>query len=103
MRKQNKNMSIDMAKTIVRAAMKVIVDFMVGEDSGTESYQKKYDKVDAVDDNVIQALGLADFNDNKIAQEFYRLAKNIKDWKADHLSFLCGEPCPERWMFKTMI
>ncbi|MBO6031752.1 MAG: hypothetical protein J6Q22_09785 [Prevotella sp.] len=103
MRKQNKNISIYRAKAIVRDAMKVIVDFMVGESLDKESYQKKYDKVSAVDDEVIDVLGSADFNDDKVAEELYRLAKDINDWNNDHLSFFCGEPCPERWMFKTMI
>lgn len=103
MKKQNKNMPIDRAKTIVRAAMKVIVDFMVGEHLDHESYQKKYDKVSAVNDEVIIALGSADFNDDRVAQEFYRLAKNIKKWNDDHISFFCDDPCPQRWMFKTMI
>lgn len=98
-----RKISIDRAKTIVRNAMKVIVDFMVGEHLDKESYQSKYDKVAAVDDDVITALGSADFNDDRIAQELYRLAKNIKGWNEDHLSFFCGEPCPQRWMFKTMI
>lgn len=103
MKKQNKNMPIGRAKTIVRAAMKVIVDFMVGEYLDKESYQKKYDKVSAVNDEVIKALGEADFNDDRAAQEFFRLAKNIQKWNEDHMSFFCGEPCPQRWMFKTMI
>ena len=100
--KAKKNMSIDKAKTIVRKAMGVIVGFMVGESLSSESYQKQYDKVHAVTDEVIKALGTADFNDDKTAREFYGLARNIKSWDEDHLSFLASEPCPEKWMFKTM-
>ena len=103
MSKPTKRVSIDQAKTIVRNAMKVIVDFMVGEYLDKESYQAKYAKVDAVDDEVIKALGEADFNDDRTAQEFFRLAKNIQKWNEDHMSFFCGDPCPQRWMFKTMI
>ena len=103
MMKTKRRVSIDQAKTIVRKAMKVIVDFMVGEYLDKESYQAKYAKVYAVDDEVIEALGEADFNDDRTAQEFFRLAKNIRKWKDDHMSFFCGEPCPQRWMFKTMI
>lgn len=103
MSRNNKAMSIDKAKTIVRSAMKVIVDFMVGESLDNESYQSKYRKVDAVNAMVIEALGSADFNDDRTAQEFYRLARNIKAWNEDHLSFFCEDPCPQRWMFKTML
>lgn len=100
---RQEKMSIDRAKTIVRNAMKVIVDFMVCDTATNESYQSLYRKVDAVNDEVIESLGAADFNDDKIAQELYRLAKNIKAWNEDNGSYLAGEPCPQRWMFKTMI
>ena len=100
---RQKAMSIDRAKTIVRTAMKVIVDFMLNENNISESNQSLYGKVHAVDSTVIKALSSADFNDDKIAQELYRLAKNIKEWDEDNGSFLVGEPCPQRWMFKTMI
>jgi len=96
-------MSIDRAKTKVREAMRVIVDFMVGENSSPmEGYQSKYDKVSAIDDEVIEALGKADIKEDKIALEYYRLAKDIKVWAKDHLSFMMGEACPQRWMFKTI-
>ena len=103
MSRNKKDMSIDKAKTIVRSAMKVIVDFMLNENNISESNQSLYGKVHAVDSTVIKALGSADFNDDKIAQEFYRLAINIKEWDEEHLSFLNGDPCPQMWMFKTMI
>ena len=103
MSRNNKAMSIDKAKTIVRSAMKVIVDFMLHENNIAESNQSLYGKVHAVDSTVIKALGSADFNDDKTAMEFYRLARNIKEWNEDHLSFLVGDPCPQRWMFKTML
>lgn len=96
-------MSIDRAKTIVRKAMKVIVDFMVGAQLDKESYQSKYGKVHAVDDEVIKTLGSADFNDDKVAKELYRLARNIHNWDEDHQSFFIAEPIPQRWMFKTML
>lgn len=100
---KKKTMSIDKAKTIVRKAMKVIVDFMVGEQLKTESYQSMYGKVHAVDDEVIKTLESADFNDDKVAKELYRLARNIHNWDEDNLSFLMSEPIPQRWMFKTML
>ena len=100
---RRKAMSIDRAKTIVRTAMKVIVDFMVCDTATNESYQSLYRKVDAVDDEVIESLGSADFNDDKIAQELYRLAKNIKIWNGDKGFCFAGEPRLQRWMFKTMI
>ncbi len=103
MSKPTKRVSIDQAKTIVRKAMKVIVDFMLHENNIAESNSSLYAKVHAVDNTVIKALGEADFNDDKTAQEFYRLARNIMEWDEDHLSFLGSEPCPQRWMFKTMI
>lgn len=102
MMKSKKTMSIDKAKTIVRKAMGVIVGFMVGDLPCSESYQRLYDKVHAVTDEVIKALGTADFNDDKSAIELYGLAKNIKAWDEDHMSFLCSDPCPEKWMFKTI-
>ena len=100
---KKKPMSIDKAKTIVRQAMKVIVDFIVGESLTKESYQNQYDKVHSVNDEVIKVLGSADFNDDRVAQELYRLAREIHVWDEDHLSFLNGEPIPKRWMFKTML
>ena len=95
-------MSIAYAKGVVRSAMKVIVDMMVGEQQN-ESYQSQYDKVNAVDDEVIKTLEEADFKDDFKAKEFQRLAKNIKSWAEDNMSFLAGEPIPQRWMFKTMV
>ena len=95
-------MSIAYAKGVVRSAMKVIVDMMVGEQQN-ESYQSQYDKVNAVDDEVIKTLEEADFKDALKAKEFHRLAKNIKSWAEDNMSFLAGEPIPQRWMFKTMV
>ena len=95
-------MSIAYAKGVVRSAMKVIVDMMVGEQQN-ESYQSQYDKVNAVDDEVIKTLEEADFKDDFNAKEFHRLAKNIKSWAEDNMSFLAGEPIPQRWMFKTMV
>ena len=96
-------MSIAYAKGIVRSAMKVIVDMMVGEQQN-ESYQSQYDKVNAVDDEVIKALGSANFNDDVMAKEMFGLAKNIKAWEEDHVSFMVGDPIPpQRWMFKTMV
>lgn len=98
-----KPMSINRAKVVVRKAMKVIVDFMVGK-SPNESYQSQYDKVNAVDDEVIKALGSANFNDDVMAKEMFGLAKNIKAWAEDHVSFMVGDPIPpQRWMFKTMV
>lgn len=97
-----KPMSINRAKVVVRKAMKVIVDFMVGE-LPNESYQSQYDKVNAVDDEVIKALGSANFNDDARAKEMFGLAKNIKAWAGDHVSFMARGPIPpQRWMFKTM-
>ena len=95
-------MSIAYAKGVVRSAMKVIVDMMVGEQQN-ESYQSQYDKVNAVDDEVIKTLEEEDLKDDFNAKEFYRLAKNIKSWAEDNMSFLAGEPIPQRWMFKTMV
>lgn len=103
MRGQPRSMSFNKARTIVRRAMKVIVDYMLGEYLDKESYQAKYNKVSAVDDAVISALALADSSGDKTVHELYLLAKNIKAWKEDHISFFCGDPCPQRWMFKTMI
>lgn len=97
-----KPMSINRAKVVVRSAMKVIVDFMVGNQP-YESCQSLYDKVNAVDDEVIKTLESADFKDDAKAKELHGLAKNIKAWAEDHLSFLAGEPSPQRWMFKTMV
>lgn len=102
MSSKERDMSISSAKCVVRRAMKVIVDFMVGEPP-IESCQSIYDKVNAVDDEVIKTLEDAALKGDAEAKDLHSLAKNIKTWSEDHMSFLVGEPSPQRWMFKTMV
>lgn len=94
-------MTIEQAKARIKKAMRIIVDLMLGENSDpSESYQTKYDIVDAVDDDVISTLRNMNVNNDAEVSEMLELGKHIKCWYESHVSFLLDEPRPERWMFR---
>lgn len=98
-------MSPTEALRIVKDAMTVIVDEVVGTYTDpSESYQKKYRKLEAVNEDLILTLYSMDIGKDYTRKyvESARLAERIRDFYIDNgPSCLISEIKPERWMFKT--
>lgn len=103
------------ALKVVKEAMTVIVDACTGENSNPkESYQKKYAKVHAVNDAVLDTLlhkaGVMFEKecktreyDSTIAayEDAYFLGSDIKKWHEKSNFAFSDKPLrPERWMFR---
>ena len=89
----------------IKEAFTVIIDgVLLTNSSPKESYQKKYDKVNEIDESLIADLYTYYSNhsceDKKLAHDLLVLAQNIKIFADSHQSFLCDKIEPERWMFK---
>ena len=97
-------MSPTEALRIVKDAMTVIVDAVVGENSNpSESFQSKYDKLDAVTTDVTKTLYSLDIGADYT--EKYRsaawISERIRDFYINNSpSPLAGVVKPERWMFE---
>lgn len=92
------------AMEAVSEAMRVIVDFMVGEDTEPmERVSSKYAKVRAVDERVCGCLEALS-RESPAYVRWVRLACGIRGWAERNPSFLmCPNPRPERWMFERAV
>lgn len=104
---KKKTISIIGIERKVKAAWRVIVDNIMGENScPKESYQTKYDKVHAVDyiliDQLETYIRLVGVPHRENLDELLWLAEKIRKFDAEHSGFLMGQVKPERWMFKMM-
>ena len=90
------------ATRIVRNAFRVIVDGVLGTNSHPkESWQKKYQKVDKVTQEVVDVLD----REFELTLDIYyiirsNIARGILKFKKNNPgSYLAGEIPPEEWMF----
>ena len=101
-------MTIRTAERRIKAAMAVIVDHILDENSNPhESYQKKYAKLKAIDEDLIYFLESTKADDSYCRfprlSELINLAKKIHTLSTSNVSCLSLPIKPKRWMFKTMI